>query len=529
MPLINWMLKHIGIFFFAKQDDVVNLPSKKEVRDLSEYKKYLIGKRADIDRQIKGRKKTALKKIVLVNPPMKAEQVYGSFSEWANVSPPTGLCYIAAVVRDKGYNVSIIDAEALGLGIDKTVQAILRQKPDIIGIACKTLWVVNAHKLAQALKEKAPDLLIIAGGNHVTALPERSLKEFPAFDILVIGEGEMTFTELINVLNTGGDLEKVAGIAFRDKDKIHITSPRERIRDLDTLPFPAFDLLPDLATRYKPPLNAVEKLPAFSLVTSRGCPSQCAFCDRRVFGNLVTMHSPEYILSMIRELRHKYGIRYLVFDDDNLLLNKKHLIDFLEIFKKSDSWMPFSCQSRVDTIDDERLKHLKEAGCRHILFGVESGSQRMLDAMNKGITTDQIRKAIDLTRKSGIETTGYFIIGYPGETEETLKDTVELIKKCNLDNVSAYLFTPLPGSAAYKDIDKSTYVEDWEKMNSFDNIVFIPHGLTADKLKEYQSRYFNICYMRINQVLHIGRRIKTMTHFKAIVKFFLRLIFDRSA
>ena len=277
--------------------------------------------------------KANIKKVVLVNPPMRPEQVYGSIVEWGSISPPTGLCYIAAFLREKGYDVCIIDAEALKLDTTGTVEEILRQNPDMVGIACKTLWIVNAHTLAGKLKERIPQIPIVAGGNHVTALPERTLKEFPSFDILIIGEGEHTLLELIESLNTGGTLHNVNGLAFRAKDEIHITHPRVRIRNLDDLPFPAYDLLPDMATRYTPVLTYVEKLPAFSIVTSRGCPGQCTFCDRKVFGNRLTTHSPEYILALIKELYHKYGIRYLVFDDDNLLLKKNHLFKLLDLLE----------------------------------------------------------------------------------------------------------------------------------------------------------------------------------------------------
>jgi len=527
MPLINWILKHVGIVYFAKQDeDVLKLPAEKEAKDLPEYKEYLIRKRADIDRQIKGRKKTALKKIVLVNPPMQIEKVYGSFSEWAGISPPTGLCYIAALIRKHGYDVSILDAEALHLGLEATTEAVLQLKPDIVGIACKTLWVVNAHRVAQALKEKMPGLLIVAGGNHVTALPERSLKEFPAFDMLVIGEGEITFLELLNKINAGEDLYNVPGLAFRHNGEAHIAPARERIRNLDELPFPAYDLLPELKTHYWPSLNNVKRFPAFSLVTSRGCPGQCTFCDRKVFGNRVTGHSPEYIVSMIKELYHKYGMRYLLFDDDNLLLNKKRLFRTFELLKKEGLDIPFSCQSRVDTIDEEMLNFLKKSGCKQILYGIESGSQKILDAMKKHITVDRVREAVKLTKKAGIEAQGFFIVGYPGETEETLKDTVKLIKKCRFDDIATFFFTPLPGSEIYQNVDKyGTYIEDWEKMNAMDEIIFVPATITKDKLKEGSIRAYDSCYLNVHQILSVFKRISSITHFEAWVKYFFKELY----
>lgn len=473
--------------------------------------------------------KKEIKKIVLVNPPMRLEQVYGEFSEWGSISPPTGLCYIAALLRKNGYAVEILDAEALGLGKQQTVERIHEKNPDIIGIACKTLWVVNAHEVAKTIKQDLPNTLIVAGGNHPTAIPERTLQEFPAFDLAVVGEGEYTFLELIQALEGGRDLKEINGLAIKEDGQVITTSPRERIRDLDKLPPPAFDLLPDLKL-YRPPLNCVETVPAFSLVTSRGCPAQCTFCDRSVFGNRVITHSPEYIAKMVADLKNNHGIRYLLFDDDNLLLNKKHLFELFDLLESQGLKMPFTCQSRIDTIDEEKLARLKKADCRLILYGVESGSQNVLETMKKRITPEQVREAIAMTREAGIKPAGFFILGHPGETEETMKETVQLIKECDFYDVGVFLFTPLPGSEAYVNVEKfGTYTEDWTKTNALDQVVFVPHGLTAEKLMHYSDLCYKACYLRPKQILTAYRRCSSKAHLKAVLHSFKKMVFQRSA
>ena len=475
-----------------------------------------------------GRLPTDIRKVVLVAPPMQIERVYGELADFGSVSPPTGLCYIAAYLRAAGFDVSIIDAEALGMGVDEAVRAILKDKPDIVGITCKTLWVKNAHRVAAALKKENPNLLIVAGSNHVTALPERSLREFSSFDIIIIGEGEITFLEMIKALNEGKDPSGVNGLAFSINGRVHITPPRARIRDLDSLPMPAYDLLPELSVHYKPVLAYCDKLPAFSIVASRGCPMRCTFCDRGVFGNSVTKHSPEYTVKLIKELYYKYGIRYLMFDDDNLLQDKRHLIRLLELMKESGLKIPFTCQSRVDTLDEERLKLLKQAGCRHILFGIESGSQRILDAMKKGITVEQIRNAVRITNKAGIKPAGFFILGYPGETEETMQETVNLIRECKLSDVGVFLFSPLPGSEIYNDVNKyGTYIEDWDKGNAFDDIVFVPKSLTGEKLLEYSARCNDACYLNARQMLTAVTRITSWAHAKSVIKFAVKMLLPK--
>jgi len=450
---------------------------------------------------------------------MRLEQIYGTFSEWGSVSPPTGLCYIAAMLRTNGFDVSIMDAEALGLGPQETIEAVVDRRPQVVGIACKTLWIESAHRVAQGLKERLPGVPIVAGGNHVTALPARTLQEFPAFDILVLGEGEVTFLELIRALDAGADLADVAGLAFRAGDTAVLTAPRERLHDLDALPPPAFDLLPDLATRYKPPLTSVEKLPAFSIIGSRGCPCKCTFCDRGVFGNRVTRHSPEYVVRLVKDLHDTHGIRYLMFDDDNLLLNRTYLFRLLDLLEEAGLRLPFTCQSRVDTLNEEKLRRLKRARCRMIQFGIESGSQRILDAMKKGITTDQIRTAIALTRKAGIRASGFFILGYPGETRDTLEDTVRLIRECRFDDVGVFLFTPLPGSEIYPTAAQyGTYTEDWSRTNALDEVVFVPESLTPEILKDYSARCYKACYGRARQVLSVFRRCTSIAHAKAFLR-----------
>jgi anaerobic magnesium-protoporphyrin IX monomethyl ester cyclase len=462
-----------------------------------------------------------IRRVLLLNPPMRTERLFGSFAEFGSVSPPTGICYIAGFLRREGYEVSILDAEALRLDHGSTVDSILKLKPDIVGVTCKTAWINSAHKVATALKSVMPSLPIVAGGHHVTALPERTLNEFPAFDYLVIGEGERTFKELIEALSQGRDLAGVAGLAFRNNGTAILTPCRERIGDLDEIAPPAFDLLPDLKTHYWPLFNNIEKLPAFSIMYSRGCPGKCTFCDRGVFGNRVTRHSPEVCVSLIETLRRDHGIRYLVFDDDNLLLNKRYLLELLELMIERGVKVPFSCESRVDTLDEERLYYLKRAGCRQIMFGIETGSAKMLALMNKGITIDQIKSAVALTKSYGIKTLGYFMLGFPGETEETMQETVKLIKELKLFDVSAQSFTPLPGAEIYsRVVDSAEYLEDWDRNGCLDEVVYVPEGLTEEKIREYLDRCYDACYNRPIQWLLAPTRIHTMRHLKGMMRFY---------
>ncbi len=467
-------------------------------------------------------------RILLINPGIGANKAYGKFSEFASCSPPTGLCYIAAYLRKHGYDVSILDAEALQLSIEETMEHVVQASPEFIGLTCKTLWVAEAHELARQIKKAMPGIPIVAGGNHVTALPYRTMEEFPCFDILVIGEGEITFLDLIQAAEKGTRLDRVRGLCIRKKGKPMLTQPRERIKELDQLPMPAYDLLPNLAKYYRPFFSYVEKYPAFPIIVSRGCPMHCAFCDRKVFENRVTKHTPGYTMRLIEYLYRKHGIRNIVFDDDNLLFDRKYLYQLLDLLERSGLEIPFTCQSRVDTVDEERLARLKKAGCTHIMYGIESGSQKILDAMKKGITVEKIKDTIKKTNRMGIKTMGFFILGYPGETEETLKESLALISELKLFDIGAFYFTPLPGSEIYPKVcDYGTFKEDFSKENSLENIVFIPKGTDEKTLKKYMDMFYNSCYARPYQFVLAYKRFSSWEHARLVLKYWTRMLLRR--
>ncbi|GAX62294.1 Fe-S oxidoreductase [Candidatus Scalindua japonica] len=468
-----------------------------------------------------------IRKIVLVNPPMNIEEVYGKFSELGGASPPTGLCYLAGYLRDFGYDVSIIDGEALRLSCHDTVSKILTEQPDFVGLSCKTLWVTNAGKIAKLIKEKNRDIIVSAGGHHVTSLPKQSLQEFSGFDSIIIGEGEITLLEYINTINENSDYSSVQSLAYRDGADIKVNSRREETIDINKLHKPAFDLLPDLATHYNPSIINVKSLPAFPLITSRGCPFQCAFCDRNVFGNTTRIPSAEYTFSIVEELYYKYGIHNLLFDDDNIMINKTIFLKLMNFIKESDMKLSFSCQARVNSIDEDSLKILKESGCWQLMFGIESGSQKMLKAMKKGTKLHQIENAVSMCRKIGIKTLGMFIFGYPGETIETLQETEMFIRKLKLDDLASFFFTPLPGSDVYDDIEKyGKYEKQWNKGNSLDHALFIPDGLDEKTLKKFVNLCNNACYSNLRQLIRIPTRFTSLTHTKAFLQSIPKLMFS---
>jgi len=483
-----------------------NIP---EIFELEKRNRFLI---IEISNMLK------IKRITLVNPPLSSKKVYGRFSDFGSISAPTGLCYIASYIRKHGYIPFIIDSRAIPLNIDNTIKAILETKPDVIGITCKSMCLENAHKVATAVK-KVLNIPIVVGGNHITALPEKTLQDFPNFDIAIIGEGEVSFLNLLHAFEQN-DISNVCGIGFRSGGKIILNKSSERIKDLDVIPLPAYDLLPELKTHYWPIFNNTDRYPSFSVINSRDCHGKCRFCDRKTFGNIVARHSPEYVVSLIKNLRDHHGIRYLVFDDDNFITNKKYLYNLCDLMKSRNACIPFTCESRVDCIDKPLLNRLSEVGCKQIMFGIESGNQKILDSMNKNITIKQIEKAIRLTKQAGIKTLGYFILGFPGETLESMNDTVQFIKNLKLFDIAVQIFFPMPGSEIFDYVDRyGKFSRDWSKLGSVEDMVFVSHGLTEELLLEYMEKCYDACYKRLYQLFSLHKRVQSIRTLKLMLKF----------
>lgn len=438
-----------------------------------------------------------MSKIAFINPSPDFANIYGSLSEERSVLPPLGLCYLSNTIRSVGHDVIIIDAPALKISNDEAVRRALSWGARYVGVTSTTDMIFIAATIAQTVKSASAGTAVIIGGPHVTAVPAQTLEKFSAFDIGVIGEGEETIKELITALESGSELSVVSGIAYRSGGAIRLTAAREFIKDLDLLPYPAWDLLPALTETYRPAIINYKRLPSTSLVTSRGCPGSCAFCDTKVFGSKYRIHSSSYVLEMIRFLKERYGIRDICFYDDVFTIFKKRLVEICEGLREKRHEISWSCQARVNAVDYDMMKMMKEAGCWKISFGIESASNNVLKLMNKHIVVDQSAKAVREAKRAGLEVEGYFILGFFGETKETLGLMKEFIMASPLDTALLSYFLPFPGSPAYSRVKEyGAFDEDWKNMNVFDRPQYIPNGLTADDLVEAQNDIYKSFYFR---------------------------------
>ncbi len=467
--------------------------------------------------------------VTLVQPPLTLEERYGIKSKKSGGETiPLGIAYLASVARAAGHLVNIIDAEILNLNTALTVEKIMAENPAVVGFTAVTISVDKAAMIAREIKRIKPDIITLIGGHHLSTVPEETLKLYPEFDFGIIGEGENTFVELLSLFSQDGwnkdQLKGINGLIYKSgrADEFIITSPRARIINLDILPQPAFDLLPDL-TMYSPPVHTIKKFPAATLVTSRGCPGQCTFCTRSVYGNILSAHSAEYMVESVLLLYHKYGIREIQFRDDNFTAFKPRLYKFCHLLKEKKITLVWTALARVDMVEPEMLKAMKAAGCWQVWYGVESGNDNILKLVKKNITKEQIRNAVNWTKQAGIDVGAFFIMGHPGETVETIKETIDFTLSLNIDEFHCTLMTPFPGldiSGNYAPY--GTFEKDWKKMTNWQS-VYVPFGLKKEDLEKYNRLFFRKFYFRPRIIWNHFKRLRSPRHFKVYFLGFLAL------
>ncbi len=448
--------------------------------------------------------------VVLVNPPTSAEERYGVLAKGGSHLPPLGVALLAGIAREAGYDVAIVDAEALHLSPAQAAGAILAHSPALVGFTAVTMTAHSAAQTARIVKERSPETLVVMGGVHATAAPDETLEAFPWLDAVAVGEGDETLPELCAAAMGDRALDSIAGLALRRHDgTITHTPERPVFTALDDLPFPAWDLLPDLASTYRPAAHSYRRLPASSLVTSRGCPGKCTFCDRTVSGHRLRTYSAEYLIRMVETLRDQYGIREIIFHDDNFVASRRRMLEFCRLMVERKVGVIWTCTGRVDMVDAEMLAAMHAAGCWQVSYGVESGSQAILDSLCKGTTLNGIRETLQATHEAGIENRGYFMIGVPGETAETLAATVDFLCELPLDDFHMTIWAPHPGTELTRRVEAERgerLVVDWREMGDW-NVVYLPDGLTAQDLQDAQRAAFRRFYLRPRIIAAYAMRI----------------------
>lgn len=389
-------------------------------------------------------------RILLINPPNLnpiSSVLPTALEEERGHNPPLGLLYIASYLKEKepSYQIEVIDGPTENFDYSQLKEKIEEFKPEVVGIIVMSFTLIDALMVAKIVKEINSETKVVLGGPHVHIFGQETLK-LGNSDFVILGEGEKTFHQLVKNINNEENLRTIPGLIFYDKKRNLInTGLPQLIENLDELPFPARDLIDN--KKYSSVLGTNNLVT--TMITSRGCPYQCVFCDRPQLGKKFRARSAQNVVNEMEECLKNYDIKEFLIYDDTFTIDRQRVVDICNEIIKRKLNIIWDIRARVNTVDKELLSFLKKAGCQRIHYGVESGTQKILDVLNKGITLEEVKKAFKLTKESKIQTLAYFMIGNPSETKEDVLETIKFAKKLNPDYVHITITMPFPATRLY--------------------------------------------------------------------------------
>jgi len=420
------------------------------------------------------------KDVLFVVPPFPDLYSKASINSPDYSSPPLSVAYLAAVLQNNNFDVSILDMHIQALNPEDVITYHRKDKPKIIALSATTPTFPNAVKIAKLIKAWDENTVVVLGGAHATCLPEECIA-FECFDYIVVGEGEFTMLELTNsVINKSIQIDSVNGLVYREGNKILVTEPRQRLEDLDMLPYPARELLDIDAYHQKG-----------SIISSRGCPYRCNYCSCAVIsGHSYRVHSVDYVLNEIEFLMLQHDIKYFDFHDDTFNFNSERVFEFCRKTQERQLEFRWSCFCRTTNFNFEIARVMKDSGCNTIQFGVESGSQTVLNSIKKRINLEEIENAVASAKKAQIEKICCgFIIGHAQDTEESINQTIDFgvkLSKIGANNLTISMLTPYPGTEVYNNLGKNgirLLTKNWEQF-IFSRAVIETKNISQEKLYE---------------------------------------------
>lgn len=456
-------------------------------------------------------------KVLLVKP-------YGVADE---IIPPISLGLLATQIR-KEHDVKIIDALKERLDAIAISKIVASEGFDVVGFQA---WSKDIHEIKAAcikIKEDRPQAVTIVGGIHPTMVPEGTLRFFGnCLDYAYKGEGEIGFRMFLELLGSGNlaesSLEKIPGLVWRANTGIKVNK-NELQTNLDSLGLPAWDLMPPSSYPKAPHGAFYRNFPIAPLIVTRGCPYPCTFCAAKAAsGGKLRSRSLEHVLEELKTLHHKFGVREFQIEDDNFTLNNKFVEQFCNALLSLDLKMTWSFPNgiRLDTIDRPLLKLMRKTGCYALNFGVESGSQRILDMIKKRITLEQIRGQLTMAHEEGFDIGGFFIVGFPTETKEEIEETIRFACSLPLDRIGVSYFQPFPGTPLFYDLVKKGEIkEDWVDSHhtSLQSLTYVSPSLTADDLSYYRKKMLRSFYFRPRTFINMLKQVRSPSHLYYMAK-----------
>lgn len=457
-------------------------------------------------------------RVYLLNPPaakgvriVREGRCMQREGAWTAVWTPISLALTASVLRQAGFEVSLNDCIVEELDFNHLKEKIREFKPHLVIINTGTPSIESDLYSSRVIKEVNPDIKTAAIGIHVTALPEESLRMEPTLDFIIKGEPEFTIKELAETLKNRGDLSKIMGLCFREGDKYILTPPRPPIEDLDLLPFPAWDLIQ--RDKYIMPFTDRQFL---LVATGRGCPYQCVFCaDTAYYGHKLHLRRPKSIVDEMIWDREQFGISDFLFWSESFTINQKFAMEVAREIIKRGGGFRWVCNSRVDNVSPELLQAFKKAGCWMIGYGIEVGNQKILDLMNKKTTLQQAKDAVRWAKEAGLEVTGHCILGYPSETIENLRETIDFAIELDLDFAQFYCVVPFPGSKLFTLAKENNWICSWDWSRWEQNYsVLNTDTLTADQIMKMRHFAYRKFYLRPKMILKTLKKIQSFSQLK---------------
>ena len=426
--------------------------------------------------------------VLLVVPPFH----YRNMDSAAPICPRIGVASLAAVLEKAGYKVGIIDAPAERMSVEQIREVIQRETPRIVGVTASTAEFADALEILKLVKEHSAKMITVVGGPHITMMPETGGNRY--IDYIVLGEGEVTFLELVNMLlRNQGEVSGILGLGYKNNDKLVLNAARPLIEDLDTLPFPAYHLLP--MDKYRNYATLDEGRKFATMVTSRGCPFSCTFCSSFcLFGHRWRTMSVKRILELMEKLYTEYKIRFVYFHDDEFSIDKKRVAAICDGIIDRGWDLKWSCLMRVSDMDEDLTRKMKQAGMAGVSFGIELGYAEGLKTINKKITLEQARAAVRLCGKYDIISSVSFMMGFPWESAKEIRETIDFA--LSLKEAGIYYFQtliPYPGTDIYKVMKEEGLIVSGDWSN------YVTHTVTGSEpiiktrylsSKELQELYY---------------------------------------